>query len=274
VRVQSGPVDIGATGMARLGGTLAAPTLGGEFTATDGTVSLYRTFNVQNGSAVTFNPSDGLIPGVDATAVTNVPDPPTDVLLHVTGLATHLHLAFSSEPPYSQEQILGLLVNAQALGAVSGVAQTGGSTANSPSVVGLGEGLVDTQLTQKFLQPFTSALGGAIGLSDLNLNYSTEGSVSASARRRIGKNVSFVYGQQFGGATPRTSLGVNVGNTVSGAQLTFYQAVGSNEAFGGQALTPFINSGFLSTAPPNYTLQSIEPPTGSGFVFSYQRRFW
>ena len=274
VRVQSGPVDIGATGMARLGGTLASPTLNGQFTATDGTVSLYRTFNVQNGSAVTFNPSDGLIPGVDATAVTNVPDPPPTCCCTSPGWQRICIWRSVRNRRTAKSKSWGLLVNAQALGAVSGVAQSGGSTANSPSIAGIGEGLVNTQLTQKFLQPFTSALGGAIGLSDLNVNYSPEGSVSATARRRIGKNVSFVYGQQFGGATPRTSLGVNVGNTVSGAQLTFYQAVGSNEAFGGQALTPFINSGFLSTEPPNYTLQSIVPPTGSGFVFSYQRHFW
>ena len=63
-----------------------------------------------------------------------------------------------------------------------------------------------------------------------------------------------------------------VGTDVSGAQLTLYQAAGSQEAFG--SLTPFLNSGFLATTTPNYTLQAIEPPTGSGFVFSYQRRFW
>ncbi len=274
VRVQSGPVDIGTTGAARLGGTLAKPTLDGQFTATDGTVSLYRTFTLQSGSAVSFTPSDGITPSVDATAVTNIPDPPTDVLLHVTGPATHLHLAFSSEPSYTQEQILGLLVNAQALGAVAGVAQTGNSTSNGPSIAGIGEGLLNTQLTQKFLQPFSNALGGALGLSDLNLNYNTNGAVSASARRRIGKNISFTYGEQIGGPTPRTSLGINIGTNVSGAQLTFYQAAGSSQAFGGQALTPYLQSGFLATTPPNYTLEAIEPPTGSGFVFSYQRRFW
>jgi autotransporter translocation and assembly factor TamB len=272
VRVQSGPVDIGTTGAARLGGTLASPTLDGQFTATDGTVSLYRTFTVQNGSTVSFEPSNGVTPNVDATAVTNVPDPPTNVLLHVTGLADHLHLAFSSEPPYDQQQILGLLVGAQALGAVSGVAQTGSSSTNGASIAGIGEGLVNTQLTQKFLEPFSSALGGALGLSDLNLNYNLNGAVSATARRRIGKNVSFTYGEQIGGPAPRTSVGIVVGTDVSGAQLTLYQAAGSQEAFG--SLTPFLNSGFLATTTPNYTLQAIEPPTGSGFVFSYQRRFW
>jgi translocation and assembly module TamB len=272
VRVQSGPVDIGTTGSARLGGTLAKPTLDGQFTATNGTVSLYRTFNVQNGSAVTFNPSDGVTPSVDATAVTNVPDPPTDVLLHVTGLADHLQLAFSSQPPYSEQQILGLLVGAQALGAVSGVAQS--SDTGGVSIAGIGEGVLNTQLTQKFLQPFSSALGGALGLSNLNLGYSTNGSVSATAQRRIGKNVSFVYSQQVGGTNPRASFGINVGNSIAGAQLTFFQTTGAQQAFGGEALTPYQNSAFLSNETVNYTLQAIAPPTGSGFVFSYQRHYW
>jgi autotransporter translocation and assembly factor TamB len=271
--VQSGPVDIGTTGMAQLGGTLASPTLDGRFDATDGTVSLYRTFTVQNGSAVRFNRADGITPSLDATAVTNVPDPPTDVLLRITGLSTHLNLAFSSEPAYSQQQILGLLVGAQALGAVSGVAQTNSSTGGA-SIAGVGAGVVNTELTQKFLQPFTSKLGGALGLSDLNVNYNVGGGVSAQARRKLGKNISFVAGSQFGGPTPRTSLGINVGSAITSAQLTLYNAPASQQAFGGQALTPYLQSGFLAQSPPNYALQSIVPPNGSGFVFSYQRHFW
>jgi autotransporter translocation and assembly factor TamB len=270
VRVQSGPVDIGATGLATLGGTLAKPTLSGQFSSTDGTVSLYRTFNVQNGSTVSFNPADGVTPSVDATATTTVPDPPTDVLLQITGLATHLQLAFSSQPAYSQQQILGLLIGVQALGAVSGVAQSNG-TSNGVSVAGLGEGVLDTQLTQRFLQPFTSKIGGALGLSDLNVNYNTAGGVSTTAIRRLGKNVSFTYGEQIGGANPRTSLGIRIGNTITSAQLTFYQTEGA-DAFG--ALTPFSVSNSLSNSPTNFTLESLEPPTGSGFIFSYQRHFW
>jgi autotransporter translocation and assembly factor TamB len=271
VRVQSGPVDIGATGMATLGGTLAKPTLDGSFSSTDGTVSLYRTFTVQNGSAVSFSPADGVTPSVDATATTSVADPPTDVLLRITGLSTNLHLAFSSEPSYSQQQILGLLVGAQALGAVSGVASSNGSSTGGVSIAGIGAGVLNTQLTQQFLQPFSSKLGGALGLSDLNVGYNTTGGVSAAAVRRLGKNISFTYGEQIGGPAPRTSLGVKIGSSISSAQLTFYQTAGA-DAFG--SLTPFSLSNSLSTSPPNYTLQSIEPPTGSGFVFSYQRHFW
>ncbi len=276
VRVQSGPVDIGTTGSARLGGTLAKPTLDGQFTATDGTVSVYRTFVVQNGSTVSFNPADGITPSVDATAVTSISDPATDILLHITGLSTHLNLAFSSQPQYSQQQILGLLVNAQAFGAVSGVATTSGGSSGSgnSAITGIGEGVLNTQFTQKFLQPLSSSLGGALGLSDLNVNYNLNGAVSATARRKLGKNISFTYGEQIGGPTPRTSIGINVGSAISGAQLTIYQAAGSSRAFGGQSLTPYLQSGFLATSPPNYTLQSIEPPAGSGFVFSYQRKFW
>jgi autotransporter translocation and assembly factor TamB len=186
-------------------------------------------------------------------------------------LSTNLNLAFSSQPAYSQQQILGLLVGAQALGAVSGVASANGSSTGGVSIAGLGESVLNTQLTQTFLQPFTSKLGGALGLSDLNVGYNTTGGVSAAAVRRLGKNVSFTYGEQIGGPAPRTSLGIRVGNTITSAQLTFYETTGS-DAFG--ALTPFSLSSSLTTAAPNYTLEAIEPPTGSGFVFSYQRHFW
>jgi autotransporter translocation and assembly factor TamB len=192
--------------------------------------------------------------------------------MHVTGLATHLNLDFSSEPAYSREQILGLLVNAQALGAVSGVASTGSTSGNGVSLTGIGGGFLADQFTQRFLQPFSSKLGSALGLSSLDVNYGTNGAVSATARRRIGKNVSFVYGQQFGGAIQRTSVGINVGTAIAGAQLTFYQTIGSQSITAG--LTPFLQSGFLNAQPTNYTLLSIEPPAGSGFVFSYQRKYW
>jgi autotransporter translocation and assembly factor TamB len=225
---------------------------------------------VQNGSTVSFNPADGVTPSVDATATTSVPDPPTDVLLRITGLSTHLQLAFSSQPSYSQQQILGLLIGVQALGAVPGLAQSGG-TANGVSVAGLGEGVLDTQLTQRFLQPFTSKLGGALGLSDLNVNYNTAGGVSTTAIRRLGKNISFTYGEQIGGANPRTSLGIRIGNSITSAQMTYYQTEGA-DAFG--ALTPFSLSNSLSNSPTNFTLESIEPPTGTGVIFSYQRHFW
>ncbi len=75
MRVQGGPVDIGATGDLHVGGTLGAPQLGGELvTVGGGTFNFYRNFRVQDGSTVDFDPSNGVIPTVDINATTTVPE--------------------------------------------------------------------------------------------------------------------------------------------------------------------------------------------------------
>lgn len=275
VRIAQGPVDIGAAGAVRLGGTLAHPTLDGAFDSTDGTLAFYRSFTLQSGR-VAFSSDDGIIPTVDATATTHVPDPSTEVLLHVSGPATALNLTFASEPNHSREQIVGLLVNAQALGAVSGVPQTAGSGASGPSpIAGVTQGYINQQFTRTFLEPLEGSLGTALGLQDLQISYGFGGELSAVARRVIGKKLAIQYGQTLGGAggIGRQSLGVSLGGDAAAAQMTFYSSPGQTSAFGGSALTPYLQSGFLQQGPTNYTLQSIEPPAGSGFVFTYQRRF-
>jgi len=99
VRIVSANVDIGATGAARLSGTLDAPSLAGTFRSTGGSLAFYRSFNVERGT-VTFDPSGGLLPDVDALATTFVPDPATAVRLHVTGTVTNMNLSLDSDPPY------------------------------------------------------------------------------------------------------------------------------------------------------------------------------
>ena len=97
VRVQSPNVDIGARGQVAIAGTLAKPQLHGSVRSTDGSVSFYRTFVLQRG-VVAFEPDDGIVPNVDATATTHVTDPDTDVLLHIHGPATQLTLDLDSQP--------------------------------------------------------------------------------------------------------------------------------------------------------------------------------
>ena len=160
VRVQSQNVDIGARGRLAVAGTLAQPQLTGGFSSTDGTVSFYRTFVLQRGR-VAFSPADGIVPDVDATATTTIPDPATNVLLHVTGPATHLNLDLASEPSYDRAQILGLLVNAQALGAVPGVAASG--SGSGLSAVGLASGYLSETFTRQLLQPIGGEVGRSLG---------------------------------------------------------------------------------------------------------------
>jgi hypothetical protein len=123
VRVRGGglaSLDIGGTGEALLGGSLAAPTLSGGFTSTGGTLTYFdRAFRVQSGS-VSFDPADGVMPTIHAVGVTHIvnPDPSrarnpygsADITIKVDGSLAHLAIAFNSNPPgYTNDQILALI---------------------------------------------------------------------------------------------------------------------------------------------------------------------
>lgn len=265
-RVQSGAVNVGATGAARLGGTLAAPTLDGRFESTGGTLSFYRQFVLERGAA-SFTPDAGIIPNVFAVATTHVPDPSTDITLTLTGPATSLNLAFDSTPGYGKAQILGLLVNAQALGAIGGLAQSGSNGSLPSPIADAAFGYVEQQLSRSFLTPLGSGLGKALGLSNLNLGYGLTGGFSANASRRIGKNLEIVVGESLG-YPQRESFGVRstLGKSTS-AQLTFFSSQGTS-TFGS------FSQSYLQSLNTDQTIRAIEPPTsGSGFVFTLQKRF-
>ena len=265
VRVQGGPVDIGAKGHLQLGGTLAAPTLEGRLESTGGTLSFYRTFQLQYPSSVAFEPSNGVIPYVDANATTTVDNPPTDVTLHVTGPATGLTVVLGSDPSYSQEQILGLLAGLQTFGAVSGV-QTVAGVAQPNPFQAAAAGELGTLLTQNLLEPFSSQLGSAVGLSNLAINYSPYGGVSLGAQKKLLKNVNAVFAESFN-YPPRQSIGVRANPSAGSAiQLTFFSQPSSNRfnAF----------EGAYAVQSSNASVSDSEPANGaSGFSLSFQRRF-
>ncbi|GAC1303617.1 MAG: hypothetical protein NVSMB19_13720 [Vulcanimicrobiaceae bacterium] len=266
VRVQGGPADIGAQGRLQIGGTLAAPTAAGELESTGGTLSFYRTFRLEYPSTIVFDPSNGVIPTIDATANTTVDNPQTDVTLHVTGPATQLDVALTSSPNYSREQILGLLVGAQALGAVSGVqtAANGGPQINPFQAAA--EGQLGSLLTRNILEPFSSQLGGAVGLSNLAINYNVGGSVSIGAQKKIFKNVNAVFAESFN-TPPRESIGLVASpNDATAIQLTFFSQPSSNR------FDSFEGARSLQSTNPSVT--SVQPARGSsGFSFSFQRKF-
>jgi autotransporter translocation and assembly factor TamB len=266
VRLQGGPVDIGAKGNLKVGGTVGSPTVDGEIESTGGTLSFYRTFNIQYPTTITFD-GTGVIPTVDALATTTVDNPQTDVTLHVTGPATQLNIAFDSNPSYSREQIVGILVGAQALGAVSGIANTPGSAAAQQNPFqAAAEGQLGGLLTQNILEPFSSQLGGAVGLNNLAINYSPGGGASVGAQKKILKNVSAVFAESFN-YPQRQSLGLLASpNKSTAAQLTFFSQPQSNK------FNQF--EGAQSLNSTNNSVTGPEPANGaSGFSFSLQRKF-
>ncbi len=267
-RIQGPNVDIGATGHAVLGGTLAAPTLQGRFRATDGSLSFYRTFVLQSAS-VAFDPSDGIVPYVDATATTSVPDPQTDILLHAYGPATGLTLDLASRPDYDKSQIVGLLVDAQALGAVNGVAPTSPGSSNPNALQNAALGFAGSQFTNAIFKPFNSSIGNALGFQTFAFAPDFTGGFSASATRRLGEHVTASFAEQQTPGGQRQSVGI-AGNfsDATSVQLTLYGGGQAARAIG--VIPPL-----TQTQPTNLQLEALVPPQGSnGFVFSFVKKFW
>jgi TamB, inner membrane protein subunit of TAM complex len=266
VRVQSANVDIGAEGSIVVGGTLRAPTLSGSFSSTGGTLSFLRTFNLESGS-VQFQPSAGLIPNVNAVATTFVTNPATAVRLHVTGPATNMNLNFVSDPPYSREQILGILVGAQQFGAVQGVQATRQNVSAISTAQNIALGQVNTLFTRTLLQPLSASLGGATG-ANVQLTTDIQTGLGVSAARGIGRYVNAIFSQTFG--YPRTqSIAFEANPTVgTGLRLTFYTSTGPT-LFAVQQ-PQAVGMDVLNLNP----LTSFTPAGGTnGVSFSFQKKF-
>ncbi len=267
VRVQSANVDIGATGAVRLGGTLGAPSLAGQFRSTGGSLSFYRSFNIERGD-VTFDPSAGLMPDVDAVATTFVPEPATAISLHVTGVVTNMNLALESDPAYSKQQILGLLVGAQQFGAVQGVQSTGGgsfSAGSAARTVALGQ--LNTVFTRNLLEPLSTSSGGATG-TEVQITSDIQTGVGVNAAKGLGKFTRAIFSQTFG--YPRTqSIALEHNpNPATGLRLSMYTSEGPS-LFTLQQPQPAAASASNVNPATSFT------PIGesNGVSFSYVRRF-
>jgi len=286
VRVRSSVIDIGGTGTVTLTGTTAAPQLTGGFDATGGTLTYFnRVFRVVEGN-VAFAPGQGIVPVLDARATTHVinPDPnlernvtgSADITLSVTGPVTNLNIALDSDPSYDREQILGLLLNAPAVGATNlfanqpapgslaplafqGTTSTGGITVGQTAF-----SLLNAQFTRNLLSPFETSLGGALGLSDINVTFDYTGSIGFSARKLLGRNLYAVYGTTFG-YPYRQTFGFELRPTpTTAAQFTFYETIGAVYGYITSPITGAVSRETVS-----------QPITGtSGFSFSLQRFLW
>jgi hypothetical protein len=298
VRVRSANVDIGARGDLAIAGSRASPQLTGVFTSTGGTLTYFNTvFRLVDGT-VTFEPDLGVIPTLAARAVTHVinPDPNTvrnntgtaDITLNVAGPVTNLTIGLTSTPSYERQQILGLLLDAPALGAKNlfgdtpGTPTLLGSNATGSLAAGVaanrnvsGElsvaqeafGVANAQFTRTLLAPFESTVASAVGLTNLNVNVDYTGNVGVTARKILGKNVDAIYGTTFG-YPYRQTFGFDVkGGDATAGQVTVFQTLGAS---GLNSLSP--NTYFYTTNPK---LQATQPTAGTaGFSLSLQRLFW
>lgn len=294
VRVRSSNVDIGGRGDVRVAGTAGAPRLDGGFDSTGGTLTYFNTvFRLVDGR-VTFTPDLGLIPTLDARAVTHVidPDPNTvrnlsgsaNVTLDLAGPVTNLTIGLTSDPAYDRQQILGLLFSAPAFGASNLFGDTAGSptlygsttfpgapgstqgrSTGSVSVAQEAFGIANAQFTRTLLAPIETSFAQAVGLSNFNVNVDYTGNVGLSARKVLGKKINAVYGTSFG-YPYRQTFGFEIKPSAStAAQLTVFQTLGAS------GLTSLAPAAFGTT---NVKLQSAQPSSGTaGFSLSLQRLF-
>jgi hypothetical protein len=297
VRIRSPIIDAGASGSILLTGTLRSPRASGTLTTTRGGVfSTYqRLFRIQEGT-VTFNPSEGIVPDLDlrATAHVDNPDPDSarnaigsaDVTVAVTGPADAYTIRYSSEPAYSQAQIVALLVDLPLLGSlnfadtpVAGALRGAPGESNAlllPGVTPYETGvtpiqqeafsLLNTQLTQRLLSPLENAFGGAVGLTDLQLTLDYGGRVGYTARQQISRKrqVYATLGQVVSYPT-RTQLGFQSRpDAFTSASFTYFQQNG----------TPFYRNSIFGNTSTVEIQNGVQPLSDrQGFSFVIRRSY-
>jgi hypothetical protein len=294
VRIRSPIIDAGGSGDVLLTGTLRSPRAAGTITATRGGVfSTYqRLFRIQD-ATVTFDPNQGIVPDLDlrATAHVSNPDPDparnaigsADITVAVTGPADAYTIRYSSEPSYSQAQIVALLVDLPLLGSLNfgdtpAVGTLRGAPGESnalllPGVTPYQTGitpiqeeafsLLNTQVTQRLLSPLENAFGGAVGLTDLELTLDYGGRVGYTARQQISRKrqVYATLGQILTYPT-RTQIGFQSRpDAATSASFTYFQQNG----------TPFYRNsifGNTSTVQIQNGVQPLSDRQGFSFVLT------
>jgi hypothetical protein len=303
VRLRSATVDIGVSGAVDVSGSLHAPLLAGGFSATDGTLSSYNhVFKIQN-ATVTFDPADGPVPTIAARAVARVVNPDPDPSRNIAGSATiivtvsgtadsnNLQVTYSSEPAYSQAQIVGLLLDVPALlGAVNFNLNDGpggpllrgapgetnallppGVTPEQVSAISFNEevfSLLNGQLTQRALSPIERSFERFLGLADVEFTVDYGGGIGYSVRRQIGKRDFYAFLNQTVSYPERSNLGFElVPKPFQSINFSYYQQNGITSlitnATPGEEL-------FSSTR----RLTSVQPlGNRSGLSLNFSRRF-
>ncbi|MFN2449049.1 MAG: translocation/assembly module TamB domain-containing protein [Candidatus Baltobacteraceae bacterium] len=293
-------LDIGGTGAVQLAGSLRKPTLHGAFTSAGGTLTyIDHAFKIQQGQ-VSFTPANGVLPDIYAIATTHVsnPDPNTarnptgyaDITAQVSGTVPDVKVSFTSTPPgYSEQQIVALLLPLGGLvGPIqftdTGVILPAGQLAGAP-VAGSGALLPDiferrqngtltigqeafnilnTQFSSGILGPLESALGGTLGLSDVNLTVDYAGNLGLDVRRLLGSDFFALYGTTFTVPVRQTFGFAYQPNAFTSAQFTMFVQNGDTPLF----LSP---SQTLSTNPRASAGQAVQGQ--NGFTFLFQRLF-
>jgi hypothetical protein len=186
----------------------------------------------------------------------------------VSGPATQLNLALTSNPPYDQAQIIALMIGGPSMAGINGL-----QTANGPQppsfLQGAGQNYLNGLFARNLLEPLQGSLGTALGLQNVQLNYDLAGAggFSAQVKKGIGNNMSVFFAQTYGFPS-RTTFGADEAiNKDSSVRFSIFSTYGQ-EGFG-------YYPAYLAAQPgSNISLQAQQPLAGEqGFSLNYVRRF-
>jgi len=185
MRVHGGPVDLTTDGTLAIGGSVRDPQLTGEFTTKRGTIGAYGvTFRVERG-VLSFEPDQGVLPSLDATASTVVNG--DRVTLDISGRVDHLSTVISSSSGQTPEQILAGIVGGSDIGAL-----TGGVTQQTLSVGA--QRLLSAELSRSILSPFSTALAQSLNIEEVSLEFNQLGQIVVEVRKFVSPTVAVIYG--------------------------------------------------------------------------------
>jgi hypothetical protein len=184
VRVRGGPVDITAGGTLAINGSVRDPQLDGVFTAKRGQVTAFGiTFRIVRGE-LSFDPDGGVLPSLDATAVTSVQG--DQITLAISGRIDHLNTELSSSQGKSAEQILSTIVTGTDIGALSG-------GINQQTLVTGATQFLGTYLTSSLLNPFSNALAQSLNIEQVSIGFNSSGALVIDVRKFVTPNVALLY---------------------------------------------------------------------------------
>jgi TamB, inner membrane protein subunit of TAM complex len=188
VRIRGGSsIDLTTTGALTITGNLQSPTLAGEFQAIRGQVGYFdTTFRLVSGT-VTFDPTNGLLPTLNATAVTNVSG--AQITLTVTGRVDNLSTDLESNPPMARDDIIATLLHAPQVTALTSFSpsQTQATLAQTA------QSYFNAQLSRSLLYPVESALAQELNIQSISLIFNQYGELAVEVRTNFTPTVSAVY---------------------------------------------------------------------------------
>jgi TamB, inner membrane protein subunit of TAM complex len=198
VRIRGGSsIDLTTTGNLTITGNLQSPTLAGQFRAIRGQVGYFdTTFRLVSGT-VTFDPTSGLLPSLNATAVTNVSG--AQITLTVTGRVDNLSTDLESNPPMARDDIIAALLHTSQVSALTSF----NPTQTQATLVQTAQNYFNAQLSRSLLYPVESALAQQLNIESISLIFNQYGELAIEVRTSFTPDVSAVY--QSSVAVPVTS---------------------------------------------------------------------